>query len=246
VKISFYTSWKVVWTHPGHTPPLIPITLKDGFVRFTFRRVQEVVIGLIVIQDKRSNSHIFSDNQLQIMKAPLFVTLFMLLFCTPRLIAQCMLAEVPLPDRVEQSSHIIEGEVIAKRSFWDDTRRNIFTANRIKVYKSFKGVLETGEIELITRGGVVDMDAQRDFPSLQVKGEDLGIFFLTDNREDIDSETDPTRPVFQPTTGPQGFIQFDKDYGTAYDPFHTYNDVPALYAALEKLTGEKVRGTQSF
>jgi hypothetical protein len=180
------------------------------------------------------------------MKAQLFSILFILFFCTPHLIAQCMLVEIPLTDRVEQSSHIIEGEVIAKRSFWDDDRHLIFTANRIKIYKSFKGSVGTDEIELITRGGVVGMEAQRDFPSLQVKQKDLGIFFLTDNRENIDSETDPALPVFQPASGPQGFVQYDRDDGKAYDPFHTYDDVSSLYAVLEKLTSEKYQEINSF
>ena len=62
---------------------------------------------------------------------------------------QCNLYEISLEEQVAQSSQIVEGKVIAKQSFWDKNRQNIYTVNTIEVYKIFKGQsFET--IEVIT------------------------------------------------------------------------------------------------
>ncbi len=55
--------------------------------------------------------------------------------------AQVSLREISLKEQLDNSSLVIEGKVIAKRTFWDVDRKSIYTANTVEVYKVFKGVI---------------------------------------------------------------------------------------------------------
>ena len=178
----------------------------------------------------------------------IYTLLFFLLLLSSsfNLTAQCVLFEIPIDERISQSVHIVEGKVISQRCFWDDDRHNIHTANKIKISKSFKGLLLTDEVEILTRGGAVDMEIQKDYPSLQLKKGEVGIFFLINNRENISASLTGL-PVFQPTAGPQGFIMYDKDTGKAFDPFNTYDDISIdIYNVIEEVVQEKHKITNDF
>src|SRR5688572_14684048 len=62
----------------------------------------------------------------------------------------CMMAPVSPEQRIAESGLIVEGDVIAQKSFWDSRHQNIYTANLINVYKVFKGGFSGGQIEVIT------------------------------------------------------------------------------------------------
>ncbi|MEZ4935059.1 MAG: hypothetical protein R2788_23370 [Saprospiraceae bacterium] len=133
----------------------------------------------------------------------------------------------------------MEGKVIAKRSFWDDEHHNIFTANTIEVYKVFNGEVVSEEIEVLTRGGIVGLEAQVDHPSLQLSLHESGVFFLQENKVNTKANRTESSPVFQPTAVPQAFVKYDFT-GTANDPFHrnTPNIEQELYRAIEKEVGQ--------
>jgi hypothetical protein len=161
--------------------------------------------------------------------------------------SQCMLVEIPIEDRINESVMIVEGKILSKRTFWDDSRGNIFTANRIEVSKVFKGDLQINEIELLTRGGIVGFDAQTDHPSLQVSNQEIGIFFLIENRELTFGNVTPETSIFQPSMGSQGFVKYNLKEGTASDPFKLYEDINIdLYQKIESITNQSFVKVSSF
>lgn len=178
---------------------------------------------------------------------------FLLLFFTlsipfPCLIkAQCMLHEIGLSQRINVSSFVVEGKVIEKRSFWDDNQHNIFTANKIEVYKLFKGQLSTEYIEILTLGGVVGLQMQKDYPSLQLEIGEIGIFLLKENQVHIEQNRNAELPVYQPTTGPQGFIRYNLNEGSARDPFNIYENISEdLFDLIKDITGQKINNVKQF
>jgi len=64
---------------------------------------------------------------------------FLFVFSWSNMNAQAMIKEVALKQQIENSALLIEGEVMAKESFWDQEHQNIYTVNTIKVRKVFKG-----------------------------------------------------------------------------------------------------------
>lgn len=80
----------------------------------------------------------------------------LILFCLTGIsftYGQCMLTPVSLNDRIQLSSSIVEGKVIAQSSFWNSTGTLIYTANTVEVYKDFKANVNAQQIQLITEGG---------------------------------------------------------------------------------------------
>jgi PKD repeat protein len=132
--------------------------------------------------------------------------------------------EVPLSFRTSNSVAIIEGEVISQFSFWDDNGHNIYTANKVEVFKLLKGTSSHQYIEVITEGGTVGMDMQTVEPSLQFRIGDVGVFFLRPNAVPMSNVMFQTGYQARPYTGPQGFIQYDPINGKASDPFEQYTD----------------------
>ena len=49
------------------------------------------------------------------------------------------LYQVDNEEKANNSTLIIEGKVVDKVSFWNETQTMIYTSNKIKVYKFFKG-----------------------------------------------------------------------------------------------------------
>ena len=80
------------------------------------------------------------------------------------------------------SEIIVEGEVIEKESYFDHSDNEIYTINRIKIYKQFKGNYVPNEISLVTAGGQVGDTIERVFHSFQVSTHTKGIFFFKQSR----------------------------------------------------------------
>jgi PKD repeat protein len=148
--------------------------------------------------------------------------------------------EVPLSFRTSNSVAIIEGEVISQFSFWDDNGHNIYTANKVEVFKLLKGTSSHQYIEVITEGGTVGMDMQTVEPSLQFRIGDVGVFFLRPNAVPMSNVMFQTGYQARPYTGPQGFIQYDPINGKASDPFQQYTDPETeVLAYIRTATNQK-------
>nr|MBA3901129.1 hypothetical protein [Bacteroidota bacterium] len=78
----------------------------------------------------------------------------LLVFNAALIQAQCSIYEIPLDERIDAASTIIEGKVVSQYSFWDEAGKKILTSNAIEVYKVFKGQSSESVIA-ITEGGIV-------------------------------------------------------------------------------------------
>ena len=161
--------------------------------------------------------------------------MLMCLFLTQ---AQETIIEVPLSKQVEMATQVVEGKVIAKESFWDDTRSNIYTKQTIEVYKVFKGQpIET--IELITIGGIVELEAQTVSHSLHLNNGDLGVFTL--KQQDVNNLTQvASSNAYRPVSDAQSFYKYDLANNRAVNPFKNVGDIEAnLYTQLQTQTNAK-------
>ena len=154
--------------------------------------------------------------------------------------AQCLLREVPLTERVQNSSAIVEGKIISKKSFWNEQHNYIYTANAVEVYKVFKGNPSADKFVVITEGGVVDGKAIIADPVLKLSCGQTGIFF-------VNADFAQRGNSFKPYAGQQGFIQYDFSENKGVDAFSVYNGITTnLYQKIKSLTGKQIGTVQPF
>jgi hypothetical protein len=141
-------------------------------------------------------------------------------------VAQCSLKELSLPVRASNSDLIVEGKVVAKKSYWNDAHNMIYTSNTVEVYKVFKGTLSTSSIVVLTMGGTVDYDRITADPSLTLRVGETGIFTCeTVKRFTVPNAQRSLYPTYEAYGSSQGFIKYDLAGQTASDPFRVYNDI---------------------
>ena len=143
-----------------------------------------------------------------------------------------MLSPVLLPQRIQNSSDVIEGKVINQTSFWDPSHANIYTSNLIEVYKSFKNNSPV-YLEVITEGGTVGNDKEDVHPSLELSIGDVGVFTL--NSKNLPSQYG--KPVYEAYASSQGFIRYNVSENEANEPFKKYiNLSTSLYSEIQQST----------
>lgn len=148
----------------------------------------------------------------------------------------CTLLPLSLEKRAQMASLIIEGKVVSQQSFWDSKRENIYTSNKVEVYKIFKGETAPEVVEIITEGGRVGLDLHVYSATLSLKEQQQGIFFLQA------SNKPGSKKAFEAYGSLQGYIQYRLSQGTAKDPFQEYSSIlREVYPALTKLTGSTYR-----
>lgn len=94
------------------------------------------------------------------------------------------LYKVELDERINRADLVVEARVVGQETTWNRVRTLIYTINRLKVYRLFKGdlereALEDATIEVITPGGVFGLDANLVFPSLLLRPGDVGVLFAS-------------------------------------------------------------------
>lgn len=152
---------------------------------------------------------------------------------------QCMTYPVSLSERTLQSNVIIEGKIISKNSFWNNTQDFIYTSNVIEVYKVFKGNISTNQVEIITEGGIVGNTMIKAEPALEFNIDDVGIFFGVP--ASVPNTASPFSPTlqFEGYAANQSFIKFDLKSESAIDGITTLPDVSVqVYQVLTSLTGQ--------
>lgn len=166
-----------------------------------------------------------------------------LLLIVNLLLAQQVLANagahmVPLSleRRLQASDIVIEGEVISKRSFWDNQHANIYTSNIVKVYKVFKGNLQQEQLEIITEGGTVGMDKHVYSVALTLKPGQQGMFFLK-KRQAATASPAKVKLTTRPYGSEQAFIKYDTRTLSAAGVFETYATIEQVYEAVTTRTG---------
>ncbi|WP_027137630.1 T9SS type A sorting domain-containing protein [Gaetbulibacter saemankumensis] len=150
-----------------------------------------------------------------------------ILLCSLSSFSQELSYKVNLEDQVKLSDQIVEGKIIAKSSFWDDTYENIYTRQTIEVYKVFKGnIVET--VDLITEGGIVGLEAVMVSHSLQLQEGDTGVFML--KRADSQNlSKGNTHNNFESVSDFQGFYKYDKARDRVANAFETHKGIQSNF-----------------
>jgi hypothetical protein len=175
------------------------------------------------------------------MKNPLhYVLLCIVLLIFQHSLSANELYPVTLTERVNNSTVVAEGKVISQSCFIDPHNNNIYTSNRVMVYRLFKGTISTSEIEVITHGGVVGNRGQAYSSYLQLYTGQTGIFFCMPS---ILAKNAQARQAtsYMVYSSMQGFIAYDAARQTAADPFTTYKDISLAIAAVKRLTKMNVQ-----
>ncbi|MCH8902833.1 MAG: T9SS type A sorting domain-containing protein [Bacteroidetes bacterium] len=140
-------------------------------------------------------------------------------------VAQCLLKEVPLQNKINQASVIIEGRVVAQSCFWNNAHNRIYTANEIAIFKLFKGNMKGNKIILITHGGIVGNQMERVSDGLELSIGDVGVFFTNSSNINASSPALTGGMNVVAANKIQSFAKYDKRSGTARDPFKTYQNI---------------------
>ncbi|MEO0471800.1 MAG: IPT/TIG domain-containing protein, partial [Bacteroidota bacterium] len=156
---------------------------------------------------------------------------------------QCLVSPGPLAQRVQQATIVIEGEVIAKRSFWDTAKGLIYTENTIAPFMQFKGRTSAPVYQLITHGGVVGNRAIRVSPSLQLEVGTIGVFLLKEYPIALaDADPSALRPI---SVNGAAFLH-------SPDHHHIQSDVDGVferevfYEQMSQLTGQEPKLIRSM
>ncbi len=161
----------------------------------------------------------------------------------------CLLFPKSIEERVETNALIVEGQVIEKQSYWDDTHQRIYTSNTILVYKVFKGELTTDQIIIITDGGIVGDEMHIANPSLQLTEGNIGLFFLENTTEEKKNKASSikSQEQFYAFENGQAFIQYDVMTGAAKGVFKNYQDIQKeIYQVVAKKTQKQFTEFNTF
>src|SRR5678815_814682 len=133
------------------------------------------------------------------------------------------LYKIDLKHKINKASLIVEGSVTDQYSFWNDEHTIIYTANKVHVYKLFKGQVISKEIEVLTQGGTVGTKCLKVSDVLQLKKGETGMFFLYENALRIPSPS-TKKILYDVYSSRQGFLRYDKAKKAAVAPFAAYEN----------------------
>lgn len=150
--------------------------------------------------------------------------------------SHAQLYKIELDEKVNSSALIVEGKVIAKKSFWNNAHNLILTANTVEIYKVFKGNITDKTVEIVTQGGVVGHDAVWVSDLLHLDVGKIGIFFCEPNRMNLQSPF-TKKILFDVYSSEQGFFRYNLKRDEASAPFVRYKKIKDnLYKLIEEKT----------
>ncbi len=155
-------------------------------------------------------------------------------------LAFAQLYEVPLNQRIYQSSYIFEGKVLESNSFYGPGGRMIYTSHLVQVYSVFKGEFPGDQVEIITEGGRVGDQAVWISHNLELGPNQHGIFFANSTTRPSDRQPNSGLSL-RVYAGLQGFIEFHFDgiNPKATEPFRAYQQPETeLFPLIEARTGQ--------
>ena len=153
----------------------------------------------------------------------LFIVIFFSFILMHVQTTMAQMVEVSFPNKVQQSTLIVEAKVIQKQASWNDANTRIYTANEIEIYKVFKGQLPSGNYQIITQGGTVGNDRLVVCPSLQLSVGEIGVFLLESSTANL-SVVNGLK--LSPIAERQGFYKYDEISGKAIE-----QEIPGLKSA---------------
>lgn len=171
-----------------------------------------------------------------------FYLALLLLSFSSTAISQELILEIPLKDQVAYATNVVEGEVLNSESFWDEEYKNIYTKHRVKVYKVFKGIV-AAEIDVITEGGIVGLQAEVVSNALELKPRDYGIFILNDF-SNLGGQQESI-PTYKPLSDIQSFYKYSMELNRAANIFKSYDGITQqFYQDILETTGQNVTNVQ--
>ncbi len=168
------------------------------------------------------------------------VLLFMCIFAFTYT-AKAQLYEISLDEKIQQSSLIVEGRVIAQESY-KTSDGEVYTANKIAVSALLKGKLKENFVTITTWGGEMNDEIVTWSHMLTLRPREEGIFFLESNTVPETDNRDFPNPSFEVYSSLQGFLKFvqDENIGrVAVEPFHSYASIDEdIYKPIALATGQ--------
>lgn len=159
---------------------------------------------------------------------------------------QVSLREISLKEQVDNSSLVVEGKVIAKKSFWDADHKMIYTSYTIDVYKVFKGE-SYKQIEVIVKGGIVGLNAFIVSHSLKLGKGLTGVFTLYESNLNIGLTNKISAKTYKVYSGVQGFYNYNFSDDIAKNPFSERKGVKStLYEDIIKVTKKNYKTVSNF
>lgn len=107
-----------------------------------------------------------------------------------------------IPELVALSGLIVEGSVVSQNSFWNKEHTEIFTENKIKAQKLYKGIQEDSFIYVITYGGIVGNDLIKVSHAANIDGQTDGLFFL---KKSSNKSLDNNREYYEAVSSEESF-----------------------------------------
>lgn len=152
---------------------------------------------------------------------------------TIQMFSQGLYIEIPLKTQISNSDLIIEGKVLSKESYFGDNG-NIFTKNKVEVYKVFKGS-PNQIVDVITSGGVVGLKAETVSTSPPLNIGDIGIFMLTSNNSNVN--------LFGAS---QGFYKYELSNNQANNVITSKKDIDKFINTIISDTNQTYKRYNSF
>ncbi|MEI7735165.1 MAG: T9SS type A sorting domain-containing protein [Ferruginibacter sp.] len=171
-------------------------------------------------------------------RKPTIVLLLLIssLFFKNIVVAQA-LYPVSIDEKIQQSSLIVEGQVVEQTPFWNAAHTMIFTSNKVKTYKVFKGAVVINYIDVMTQGGTIDNIVMGATELLELEKGHVGIFFCYPNTIHLLSPVSG-KLLFDVYSSSQGFFNYDLQKQSANAPFVRYTDIEnQVYPELQQKTG---------
>lgn len=151
------------------------------------------------------------------------------------------LYKVTLEEKVANSTLIVEGKVVEQRCFWNAAHTFIFTANKIQVYKVFKGNETPQFIEVVTQGGTIDNKSIEASDLLALEKDKIGVFFCYPNTLNLRSPFS-NNLLMDIYSSSQGCFVYETFQQKAVAPFVFYNSITQeLYPELQTKIGTQYK-----
>lgn len=173
-------------------------------------------------------------------KSTLLSLLFFSFFFTNEIAAQAIYP-VSLDEKVQQSQLIFEGTVVSKSSYWNPQHTMIFTSNKVKIHKLFKGTYTDEFIEVLTEGGLVGTESIHASDLAELTNDQTGMFFCFPNNINLRNPATNAAP-WEIYSSAQGILTYNLNSKVAAAPLANYNNiVNDLYPAITQRTGQSYR-----
>ncbi len=147
-----------------------------------------------------------------------------------------------IPDIINASNIIFEGQVIRSDAYWNQNEDYIYTSHTIEISKIFKGDIICGTIEIITKGGRVGDTELTVSHNLTLLTGEVGLFFCNPvalfELPTIDYYPETNTGAMEVMYSEQGFFKYynDEINHAIQNPFYNLDSLAQAYDVLELYT----------